>query len=65
MMSAAEAQAYKDLVQLATIQVSLSTLTTAILCPIAVIMMDKWQRRRGIDGKIESVETSHKPSHSA
>ena len=65
MMSAAEAQAYKDLVQLATIQVSLSTLTTAILCPIAVIMMDKWQRSRGIDGKIESVETSHKPSHSA
>lgn len=53
MMSAAEAQAYKNLVEIATAQVSISTLTTAILCPIAVIMMDKWQRSRGIDAKEE------------
>ena len=53
MMSPAEAQAYKDLVQIATLQVSLSTLTTAILCPLAVIMVDKWQKSRGIDAKAE------------
>ncbi|MDR1701603.1 MAG: 2-keto-3-deoxygluconate permease, partial [Sporomusaceae bacterium] len=38
MMSAAEAQAYKSIVEIATLQVSLSTLTTAILCPFAVIL---------------------------
>ncbi len=57
MMSAAEAQAYKDLVEIATLQVSISTMTTAILCPIAVILMDKWQQRRGISGKYESAAT--------
>ena len=53
MMSPAEAQAYKNLVEIATLQVSLSTLTTAILCPFAVIMMDKWQKSKGIDAKAE------------
>ena len=53
MMSPAEAQAYKNLVEIATLQVSLSTLTTATLCPFAVIMMDKWQKSRGIDAKAE------------
>lgn len=53
MMTPAEAQAYKNLVEIATLQVSLSTLTTAVLCPFAVIMMDKWQKRRGIDAKAE------------
>lgn len=53
MMSPAEALAYKNLVEIATLQVSLSTLTTAILCPFAVIMMDKWQKSRGIDAKAE------------
>ena len=53
MMSPAEAQAYKNLVEIATLQVSLSTLTTAILCPVAVIMMDKWQKSQGIDAKAE------------
>ena len=53
MMSPAEAQAYKNLVEIATLQVSLSTLTTAILCPFAVIMMDKWQKSQGIDAKAE------------
>jgi len=53
MMSPAEAQAYKNLVEIATLQVSLSTLTTAILCPFAVIMMDKWQKSRGIDAKAD------------
>ena len=53
MMSPAEAQAYKNLVEIATLQVSLSTLTTAILCPFAVILMDKWQKSRGIDAKAD------------
>jgi hypothetical protein len=26
------------------------------MCPIAVILVDKWQRRRGIDGKLETAE---------
>jgi len=56
MMSPAEALAYKNLVEIATAQISLSTLTTAILCPIAVILMDKWQRSRGIDAKAEAPE---------
>lgn len=56
MMSVAEAQAYKDLVSIASLQISISTLSTAIMCPFAVILVDKWQRRRGIDGKLESFE---------
>ena len=31
----------------------ISTITTAFLVPIAVILADKYQRRRGIDGKVE------------
>ncbi|MCM3760541.1 2-keto-3-deoxygluconate permease [Alkalihalobacillus oceani] len=53
MMSAAEAQSYHDIVNIATAQISLATLTTAVLCPIAVILMDKYQRSKGIDGKQE------------
>lgn len=62
MMSAAEAQAYKDIASIAALQVSISTLSTAIMCPIAVILIDKWQRRRGIDGKMESIEIAAMPS---
>lgn len=57
-MSTAEAKAYHDIAAIATLQVSISTLSTAILCPVAVILADKWQRRRGIDGKVESSESS-------
>ncbi|WP_438764526.1 2-keto-3-deoxygluconate permease [Kushneria sp. TE3] len=53
MMSAAEAQSYQDLVNVATSQISIATLTTAILGPAAVIIIDRWQRRRGIDGTLE------------
>jgi 2-keto-3-deoxygluconate permease len=56
MMTQAEAQAYHDIVNIATAQISLSTLTTAILCPVAVILMDKYQRHKGIDGKLEPEE---------
>lgn len=54
MMSAAEAQAYADIANLATMQISISVLTTAILCPIAVIMVDKYQRKNGIDPRQEN-----------
>ena len=47
---------YGQIVNTATAQVSISTLTTALLCPIAVIMWDKWQRKRGIDAKLEYPE---------
>lgn len=57
-MSPAEAKAYQDLTAIATFQISISILTTAILCPMAVIWADRWQRRRGIDGKVESDESS-------
>ncbi|ARS53074.1 2-keto-3-deoxygluconate permease [Kushneria konosiri] len=53
MMSAAEAQSYQDLVNIATSQISIATLTTAILGPAAVIIIDRWQRRHGIDGTLE------------
>jgi 2-keto-3-deoxygluconate permease len=56
MMSAAEAQAYKDIASIAALQISISTLSTAIMCPFAVILIDKWQRSRGIDGKLETYE---------
>lgn len=53
MMSAAEAQAYQDIVAIATSQISIAVITTAILGPIAVIAVDRWQRKRGIDGRLE------------
>lgn len=53
MMSAAEAQAYQALVPIATLQISISTISTAIMGPIAVILADRWQRSRGIDGRLE------------
>ncbi|MFJ7977213.1 2-keto-3-deoxygluconate permease [Peribacillus sp. JNUCC 23] len=55
MMSNAEAAGYASIVNVATAQISIATLTTAILCPIAVILVDKYQKKRGIDGTIEEV----------
>jgi 2-keto-3-deoxygluconate permease len=52
LMSAAEAQKFHDIMYLATAQVSISTLTTAILCPFAVIWWNKKQLNKGIDGRI-------------
>jgi 2-keto-3-deoxygluconate permease len=56
MMSAAEAKQYADIAGISALQISISTLSTAIMCPIAVIIVDKWQKRRGIDGKLETFE---------
>ncbi|WP_059173445.1 2-keto-3-deoxygluconate permease [Bacillus sp. FJAT-27445] len=59
MMSAAEAAKFASIANMATAQISIAVLTTAILCPIAVIMIDRYQRRRGINGQLEdSVESS-------
>ena len=49
-MSPEIAQKFQDLVGIATAQISIATLTTAILTPLAVIMWDKHQRSRGIIG---------------
>jgi 2-keto-3-deoxygluconate permease len=61
MMTAAEAQAYHDLVAVATLQISISTISTALMGPIAVILVDRWQRSRGIDGRIEEGEDENLP----
>ncbi|KKK38708.1 2-keto-3-deoxygluconate permease [Mesobacillus campisalis] len=53
MMTEAEAAAYAGIVNIATAQISISVLTTAILCPVFVILVDKWQKKRGIDGRKE------------
>lgn len=53
MMNAADAQKYQDIVNIATAQISISTLTTAILCPLAVILWDKYQKSKGINGQLE------------
>ncbi|WP_274650841.1 2-keto-3-deoxygluconate permease [Paenibacillus humicola] len=54
MMSAADAQAYQDVVNIATAQISISTLTTAVLCPVAVILAARYLKGRGIDTKAEA-----------
>ncbi|MFB7640195.1 2-keto-3-deoxygluconate permease [Peribacillus butanolivorans] len=53
LMSLDEAQSFQQIANLATIQISISTITTSILCPIAVIFWDKFQRSKGIDGRLE------------
>lgn len=53
MMSVAEANAFQNIANVATAQISIATLTTAILCPIAVILIDKHQKKKGINGKLE------------
>ena len=52
-MSAAEAQKFADLVPIATAQISIATITTALLCPVMVIVWDRYQRSKGIDAQIE------------
>ena len=53
MMSASESQLFQHIMHLATAQISISTLTTAVLCPMAVIFWDNRQKSRGIDGRRE------------
>lgn len=53
LMSAEKAQAFQEVANLATIQISIATITTSILCPVAVIFWDKYQKKKGIDGTLE------------
>ena len=53
MMSAEVAQHYQDIMNRATVQISISTLSTALLCPAAVILWDRYQRSKGIDGRLD------------
>lgn len=47
---------YLAVVKTATAQVSISTLSTCIFCPIAVMLWDRRQKRRGIDGRLDEEE---------
>lgn len=49
-MTAAEFAMIESIVPIATAQISISVITTALLCPVGVILMDRYQRKRGIDG---------------
>jgi 2-keto-3-deoxygluconate permease len=48
------AAAFQEIVSTATAQVSIAVVTTALLCPVAVILFDRWQRARGIDALIDA-----------
>ncbi|RSL31419.1 2-keto-3-deoxygluconate permease [Salibacterium salarium] len=61
-MTEAQAAAYQGIVNTATAQISISVLLTAILCPIAVILVDRYQRKRGIIGTEEDVGGSAESS---
>ncbi|AXI10242.1 2-keto-3-deoxygluconate permease [Oceanobacillus zhaokaii] len=54
-MSIAELEAIQSIVPIATAQISISTITTALLCPLGVIVVDKLQRKRGIIGTREDL----------
>jgi 2-keto-3-deoxygluconate permease len=47
------AEAFQHVVGTATAQISIAVITTALLCPLAVIALDRWQVRRQIDGRVE------------
>jgi 2-keto-3-deoxygluconate permease len=49
----ANAAAYKSIAATATAQISIAVITTALLCPLAVTLADRWQRAHGIDGRAE------------
>lgn len=52
------AAAFQDIVGVATAQISIAVILTALLCPLAVMLADRWQRARGIDGTAEEVTKS-------
>jgi 2-keto-3-deoxygluconate permease len=47
------AVAYQGIVGIATAQISIAVILTALLCPVAVTLADRWQRTRGIIGTDE------------
>ncbi len=62
MMSAGEAKAFADIAAIASLQISISTMSTAVLCPIACILVDKWQRSRGIISNYDPREGTPPPA---
>ena len=48
-MDPEQVQRYQEIVEIATIQISISTMTTAILCPVAVIAWFRFQEKQGVD----------------
>lgn len=62
LMSLEEAQSFQQIANLATIQISISTITSSILCPIGVIFWDKYQRSKGIDGRLEDFSKRNEES---
>lgn len=44
---------YQEIAGIATAQVSIAVILTALLCPVAVMAVDRWQRARGIVGTDE------------
>jgi 2-keto-3-deoxygluconate permease len=51
--SSPNAAAYQSIVATATAQISIAVITTALLCPLAVMLLDRWQRARGIIGTVD------------
>ncbi len=47
------AASYQGIVGIATAQISIAVILTALLCPVAVTLADRWQRARGIIGTEE------------
>lgn len=56
MMSAAEAKAFADIAGIASLQISISTMSTAVLCLSRLFLIDKWQRSRGINGNFDPLD---------
>lgn len=55
-MTSAEFALLEGIVPMATAQISISTITTSLLCPLGVIIVDKYQRKRGIIGTEDEIE---------
>jgi 2-keto-3-deoxygluconate permease len=53
LVSPEKAAIYKDLVPIASAQISISTITCAIVLPFLVIAYDRHLRARGIDPRLE------------
>jgi 2-keto-3-deoxygluconate permease len=51
------AAAYQSIVGIATAQISIAVILTALLCPVAVTLADRWQRSRGIIGTDEEIRS--------
>lgn len=54
-MSQSEFQIIQDIVPIATAQISIATITTSLLTPLGVIMISRYQKRKGIDGTKEDL----------